>query len=221
MINIKTFQSGSSGNLHLITIGKSRLLIECGLSIKKIKEHLGFDLDIDLCLLSHCHADHSKSAKKIIENGIELVCSEETAQILEIDNAFTIFGPTTIKEWFITPYPTIHDTQGSLCFVIEREGFKILFATDTFDLPYILNGLTHIIIECNHSSETMSKQNKYLERRIVNTHMSLKKCCSFLDNNDLSKVEEIHLIHLSARNANADFFKTEVQKLTGIPVFIG
>jgi len=38
--------------------------------------------------------------------------------------------------------------------------------------------------------------------------------------NDLSKVREIWLLHLSDNNSNAERFKQEIQELTGRMVFI-
>lgn len=56
MIEISVFESGSQGNLYKIADGKTSLLIECGISIKKIKKYLDFRLrDIDGCLISHEH----------------------------------------------------------------------------------------------------------------------------------------------------------------------
>ena len=55
-MNIKVIGSGSSGNCYRIDDGKTALLIECGLPIKKIKEKLNFNLTgICGCLLSHSH----------------------------------------------------------------------------------------------------------------------------------------------------------------------
>ena len=55
-ITIKTLASGSTGNAYHISDGKTNLLIECGIVIKKIKEALMFRLsEIDFCLISHEH----------------------------------------------------------------------------------------------------------------------------------------------------------------------
>ncbi len=223
MIEIKTFGSGSSGNLHLIRDEYgSKILLECGFPIKKIKEHLDFDLNIDACLLSHCHMDHAKSANEIMKSGINLVCSEETAKVLSLSGhrVKIISKPIRVKKWLATPFPTNHDTPGSLGFIIETGNEKIIFATDTRSLPYRFDGMTHIIIECNFSEKTFVDSNKFIADRIKKTHMSLFECLKFLESNDLSKVREIHLIHLSDRNSNANYFKTEVQKLTGKTVVV-
>jgi phosphoribosyl 1,2-cyclic phosphodiesterase len=53
---IKSIASGSSGNCYKISDGKTSLLLECGIPIKKIKLGCDFDLsDILGCLVTHEH----------------------------------------------------------------------------------------------------------------------------------------------------------------------
>jgi phosphoribosyl 1,2-cyclic phosphodiesterase len=220
-MKIKTFQSGSSGNLHLLQHGEKKLLIECGLPFAKIKKYLDFDLNVDGCLLSHCHMDHAKSANEIMQAGIDLYCSQETADALKLsghrlkivkyNEYFRVNG------WYVLPLKTKH-ALGSMAFMIDIEQTRVLFATDTGSFNYRLNDLTHIMIEANWSDKTASAE--YMGGTI-GKHMSLKAVLNFLAINNLSRVQEIHLIHLSNRHANADYFKTECQKATGKPVYIG
>jgi len=207
----------------LIRFGGRKLLIECGLPISKIKKYLDFDLDIDACLLSHHHADHSKAAKEVMRAGITLYCSEETAKACKLTghrlkhvNSQFVLG----KGFFVNPFPINHDTPGAQGFLITWGQDRILFATDTGSLPYRFPGMTFIMIECNHSDETLQDLEPYLVARIKKTHLSLDKCIEFLERNDLSNVREIRLIHLSSRNADGEYFKTTIQEEFGIPVII-
>jgi hypothetical protein len=50
--------------------------------------------------------------------------------------------------------------------------------------------------------------------------MNLQTVKGFLQANDLSRVQEIHLLHLSAANSDGVLFKREIQKTTGKPVTI-
>jgi phosphoribosyl 1,2-cyclic phosphodiesterase len=61
----------------------------------------------------------------------------------------------------------------------------------------------------------MKEENEFLIERIKKTHMSLDGVKKFLAINDLSKIREIRLIHLSDSNSDPDYFKREIQKLTG------
>lgn len=225
-MNITSFASSSSGNLYLLEDENKRLLIECGLPIKQIRKHLKFNMSLDGCLLSHAHMDHAKSASDIIKSGIDLYCSNETAQYLKINghhrckriniNQFSIN-----KNWIIRPFIVEHDIEGSRGFLIKSGKNKILFATDTYFLRYKFKGLTHIMIECNWSELTLSDDiEPVVFNRLVKSHMSLETCIRFFKANDLSKVQEIHLLHLSNDNSDQRFFKKTIQRLTGIPVYI-
>ncbi len=216
-MKITTFESGSKGNLHLIETDNSRILLECGLSIKRIKEYVPNFTGLDGCLLSHYHGDHSKSAEKLMENGINLYCSFDTADYLKLKShrlkiIKTLF---TLKGTNIYPFKTNHDTPGSLGFIIDNGSERVLFATDTGSMPYKFPGLTHIMIECNWSESTITTENEFVVNRTKKTHLSLSGCIDFLKMNDLSKVKEIRLIHLSDSNSDPDLFKSEIQKATG------
>jgi phosphoribosyl 1,2-cyclic phosphodiesterase len=58
------------------------------------------------------------------------------------------------------------------------------------------------------------------KKRVMRSHFSLDNVKEFLRANDLSKVKEIHLLHLSDGNSDEARFKREIQELTGKPVFI-
>jgi hypothetical protein len=56
MLLIKNYYSGSSGNLYSIDNGTTKILIEAGAPIKKIKESLNFGLSVvPGALISHRH----------------------------------------------------------------------------------------------------------------------------------------------------------------------
>jgi metal-dependent hydrolase (beta-lactamase superfamily II) len=91
MLNFKSYYSGSSGNLYTVDDGRTKILIEAGVSVKKIKEALGFKLsEISFALLSHSHGDHSKAAKDIGRNGIPLYTSRGTIDALKLSGHLII-----------------------------------------------------------------------------------------------------------------------------------
>ena len=82
-MKITSYASSSAGNLYSVECNGSKILIECGLPIAKIKKHLKFKLhEFDACLLTHEHKDHAFSAHKIMGTGIDLYCSSGTAKSL-------------------------------------------------------------------------------------------------------------------------------------------
>ena len=83
--------------------------------------------------------------------GIDLYCTQETAENLSLDKYKKIRAQETfeIKEFKITPFITHHDTPGSVGFFISDKTDNLLFATDTNGINYTFPDLTNIIIECN------------------------------------------------------------------------
>ena len=64
MLKITALASSSAGNCYMIDNGHSRLMIECGIPWRTIKDKLGFELSgISGVLVSHEHGDHSKAVK--------------------------------------------------------------------------------------------------------------------------------------------------------------
>jgi len=225
-MEIKTLASGSGGNCYHIADGETRLLIECGIPVAKIKKGLNFQLSkVSGCLISHSHKDHSGSAKNITDSGIDILATKETLSSCGIKRGKEIKPLATyeVGSFLILPFETQHDCVGSVGFLIKSRitKEKLLFATDTFYIKYKFKNLTHIMIECNYI-ETILKEN--LEKGIVNysqakrlleSHMSLENLKGFLSANDLHLVEEIHLLHLSKKNSNSKKMKKEIEELTG------
>jgi phosphoribosyl 1,2-cyclic phosphodiesterase len=67
----------------------------------------------------------------------------------------------------------------------------------------------------------MKLNNKeFLRDRIIGSHLSLETLLEMLAKNDLSKVNNIVLIHLSDSNSNAIEFKNSIEKATNCNVTV-
>lgn len=232
MINIKTLASGSKGNAYLIDDGVSQLLIECGIKYKDIQVALNFDTKrVVGCLLSHEHKDHSKGLKDVLRAGIDVFMSRGTAEAEGIKhhriNIVENKKQFKVGTFTILPFDVEHDVNEPFGFLIANEqGDKLLFATDTYYIKYKFTGLTHLMIECNYS-QTILDDNintgvvpQVMKRRLMQSHFSLENVIEFLKANDLSKVDEIHLLHLSDTNSNETEFKNKIERVTGKRVII-
>ena len=86
---IQSIGSSSSGNSYLITDGTTHLLLDVGLSGKKIREALAMDGisedSIQGILVTHEHIDHVKSIRMMsrICGNAEVIASRGTAQNCE------------------------------------------------------------------------------------------------------------------------------------------
>ena len=225
MIEFCIHYSGSKGNLYELRSDAGKLIIDPGVSIKLVKQTLNFDLSsVKGALCSHCHGDHSKAIPSLVKYGIDVYLTAETAEALKISghrvNTIEPLKQFKIEGWTILPFPTYHDTPGSVGFLISDGESKLLFATDTAFIKNRFSGLTHIAIEVNYSDETMdSETNPYLKRRIMRSHMSLNTAVRFLKSTNLGLVREIWVIHVSDSNGDPRYFKDEIEKATGKPTY--
>lgn len=232
MIKIKTLASGSWGNAYLIDDGRSQLLLECGIRFKDIQIALGFKTsNLAGVLISHEHKDHTKGLKDVLKAGIDCYMSQGTADAENINHhrLKVVENKKQFKvgSWTVLPFDVEHDVSEPLGYLLmNKEGEKLLFATDTYYVRYKFNGLTHIMIETNYSMDILEENiatgrvPKIMKKRLLQSHFSLENVKEFLKANDLSKVQEIHLLHLSNNNSDEQRFKQEVQKLTGKAVYI-
>lgn len=226
-MTFEPFYSSSAGNLYrLSSDGVAPLLIECGVPLLKIKQSLGYRLsEVCGCLVSHSHADHSKSVEDLMKAGIDCYMSPETAAATIGGRSFhrlhqiLLSQPFNVGTWRIVAFQTEHDCAGSLGFLISDGREKCLFATDTYFVRNRFRQLAIIAIECNYSLRTLAPDlDPVVRHRLLRSHMSLETCLDFLRAQDLSTVREIHLLHLSAGNSDAELFKREAERATGKPV---
>ncbi len=232
MIEIKALASSSKGNCYRVTDGSTPILLECGLPYKDIQKGFNFQMSsVAGCLVTHEHNDHCKSIRDVMKSGIDVYASKGTFEALNITNHR--MKPVKAREqfqigtWTILPFEVEHDVSEPIGFLLaNQQGEKLLFATDTYFIRYKFKGLTHIMVECNYSKDILNQNvadgfiDKGRKKRIMRSHFSLDNVKEFLKVNDLSKVQEIWLLHLSDTNSNAVLFKREVQELTGKMVLI-
>lgn len=231
MIKITTIASGSKGNCCRISNGKHAIMIECGIPFPKIQKAFNFRLsEVEGCLISHEHKDHCQAAVKMVSNGVKCYATAGTIEKMGIDSHRLIpiqcEVPFRIGSFTIYPFPTQHDAKEPCGFLIISGAEKVLFATDTYYIKPRFAGLTHIMIECNYSGSLLDESiengdtHPGLKSRIIRSHFELENVKEFFRSNDLSKVLEIRLIHISKTNGNPEFFKKEIERLTGIPVIV-
>jgi phosphoribosyl 1,2-cyclic phosphodiesterase len=163
--------------------------------------------------------------------GIDCYMSRGTAEALGVSghrvNIIKAKQQFRIGTWTILPFETQHDTAEPLGFLLaNQDREKLLYATDTYFIRHRFQGLTHIMIEANYCMDILKRNvesgavPKELKSRILKSHFSLENVKKLLQANDLSKVQEIWLLHLSEQNSCEKRFKEEVQKITGKPTYI-
>ena len=232
MIEIVPLASGSRGNCYWLTDGSTPLLLEAGIQFKEIQKQLNFRVsELAGCLISHEHKDHSKAVPDMMKAGVNCYMSQGTVEALDVTghriHIIKAKQQFQLGTWTILPFETQHDAREPVGVILaNQDGDKLLYATDTYYIRYRFAGLTHVMIECNYSLDILRANvaaglvEPALKNRILQSHFSLEHVKDFLKANDLSKVREIWLLHLSDGNSDAERFKREIQELTGKPVYV-
>ena len=227
-MKLKIIGTGSKGNAYILKNENEALLIECGVNISDIKKALDFDLSkVVGCLCTHEHMDHSKAIWDVMKLGIDVYASSGTLKSRYVDEQSRA-NPVVSRQNFkagnfkIMAFDVKHDAKEPLGFLIEHPDCgRVLFLTDTFYCKYTFPNLNNIIVEANYSKEIIDRKfgpesgKEFLRNRILKSHFSLENCKEMLSANDLSKVNNIVLIHLSDSNSDEKQFQKEVSELTG------
>ncbi len=231
MLDIAVYASGSSGNCYTVSDGETVVMLDCGLPFRRIERLTGFLLPAAV-FVTHEHKDHSKAAQDFMRRGVDVYMTAGTAVALGIgaQHRLHILNPmeqTTVGRITVSAFPTQHDAREPCGFLLDDGDDRVLYATDTYYIKYQFPGVTKMLIEANHSYKILEENvgahilNKALAERLIKSHFSIENVLAFLRANDLSKVKEIWLIHLSDGNADAGKFARMVEATTGKPVYIG
>ena len=218
MFNFCSLYSGSSGNSLFVESENTKLLVDAGVSSKKIEEALGnLEIDptsIDGILITHEHSDHVQGlgtfAKKfnlpvfVNEKTLDAMpkqkekISEKNIKLFNINEKFEI-GDLKVK-----PFSIPHDAANPCGFNIFKDDKKISIATD---IGHMTNGILKnledsifIMLESNYDPEVL-KYSKYpyqLKTRIAGPdgHLSndlAGKTISYLLNSGLKQAVLGHL----------------------------
>lgn len=235
--------SRSDSNAYVLQNAGEALLLEAGLPFKKTLEALDYQLHkVVGCLVSHEHQDHANHVAEYLDNGIRVLASKGTTKgmierwipkrvtrLPEVVpyNENGSFAQFSLGGFTVVPFDTIHSTEEPTGFYIHhRDIGTMMFATDTGYLPRPFAGLNNLMIEANYDADLLQSRRlagKISERRYTHTlngHMCIDTTIEALRANDLSRVNNIILLHLSEDHADPERFKELVHQATGKTVYV-
>jgi phosphoribosyl 1,2-cyclic phosphodiesterase len=225
---LKCLGSSSAGNGYLLITDTETLIIELGVRFKNFKQALNFDLSkVVGCIVTHAHGDHSCAVRDAVKSGLDVVMSRGTQEYLNIQShrIKSIAHGKKVKmgNFEVMAFAAEHDCPGKepLGYLIRHDACGVIcFITDSYYIPYTFPDVTHFLVEANYCEKILNdrmvcgKIHPAQGIRTKSSHMSIETCKQLLMANDLKKVVNIVLIHLSDGNADAKRFKQEVKDLT-------
>ncbi|MBC8526268.1 MAG: MBL fold metallo-hydrolase [Candidatus Cloacimonetes bacterium] len=227
--------SGSKGNSILVSGVHSNILIDAGLSGKKILERLhrvNVSADsITALFISHEHSDHIRGAGTIIrKQDIPLFINQLTFQAanyklgkIEKVKIFENGYPFTFNEFLIEPFSVPHDSVDNSCFRISEKGYnnKLVILTDigypTRLVEEKIKNISTIILESNHDYDKLinGPYDWDLKQRIKskNGHLSNSQACDLIRKIIHKGLKNIILAHLSEENNEPEIARSEMMKV--------
>jgi len=236
MLNFCSLYSGSSGNCLFVETQKTKILIDCGTSLKKVVDGLSsidrnID-DIDAILVTHEHIDHVQSlgnaSKKydipvyVNLETLEAMPKQKDKISLHNQNLIEIGKEFTIGDLAINPFSIPHDAANPCGFNIYNNKSKLTIATD---LGHMDNKLfenlkesSFILLESNYDPEILKCSNYpfLLKQRISGPkgHLSNSTAGKTIAELTKSNLKEVMLGHLSKENNFPELaYQTVVEEL--------
>ena len=160
--------SGSKGNATVVVSSHAVILIDMGITLKRLEEGLAeVNLtvkDIDGAIFTHDHTDHISGLKFIspkIMYALEGTLPSSSSHIVNLNEPFVV-GDLTI-----TPIKTSHDASNPCAYFIKDDKESLFYMTDTGvfleeNLPLVKDP-TYLIIESNHDIRMLLNTNRPFE----------------------------------------------------------
>ena len=173
MLKFCSLYSGSTGNSLLVQSENTNILIDAGVSGKKIIEALdkiSIDIsNISAILVTHEHTDHVKSIGMLSKKyNIPVFANKETWEAMPKENEkidlenkriFSISKSFFISDLEIKAFSIPHDAANPCGFNIFNKNSKISIATDLGHITdSIMNSLTNskfVLLESNYDPEVL------------------------------------------------------------------
>ncbi len=216
--------SGSSGNSIYMGTDHTHILIDAGISCRRIDmglKELGIKTsELDGIFITHEHSDHIQGLRIVSKKyQIPIYGTEETLQQIErmdrkgeIDTSlFRSILPDmelTLGDMTIVPFSSSHDAANPLAYRVESQGKSAAVVTDLGSYsPYTIQHLEHldaVLLEANHDVHMLESGSYpyYLKRRILSSvgHLSNDACGTLLNAILHDGIQSVFLGHLSQEN---------------------
>ena len=221
MTTLCTLASGSSGNATLVSSGSTHILIDAGISVRRINtalKALGLSIaDLSALLITHSHSDHVSALTTLLKhyapsiyasNGTAFDLRNRFAGISPLLCPFTSGDSFCVGAFRISSFSTSHDAGDSVCYRLDSADGAVGILTDTGYVTAcaadVLCGVSTLVLESNHDVETLRSgaYPYYLKERILGRsgHLSNDDAAQFAVSAAKNGVKDVLLAHLSHEN---------------------
>lgn len=242
MLTVHSIASGSEGNSLLVSAGGTHILVDAGISARRITTallSLGLTPgDIAGVLVTHEHSDHTAGLATLTKQyRLPLYASGGTAGALcaRIPHAADVLhllprqGVLTLGDVQVTVFPTSHDAAESIDFRFDCGGAALGILTDTGcvtpEAEQALQGVDLLVLESNHDEDWLlsGPYPYYLKQRILGNrgHLSNDAAAALAQRMASAGTRQFVLAHLSRENNTPERARqTMARALAGLDVSV-
>ncbi len=210
--------SGSKGNACVIEADDTRLMLDCGFSVKETTKRLArLDLtpsDLSALIVTHEHSDHISGigglARKYdlpVYMTPGTYASNKAGELprLNLVNSHTAFR---LGSFDVQPVPVPHDAKEPCQYVFSHNGLRLGILTDVGHVtPHIQRHYGRcdaLVVECNHDL-SMLRSGPYpprLKQRVGGNygHLNNQQAAELVRQVDFDRLKMVLAVHISEKN---------------------
>ena len=236
MLEFVSFGSGSSGNCYYLGNDEGAVLIDAGISIRKLKRYMkehGLTFSsIKGILITHDHADHVKAVghvsnefnlpvytTELVHKGIGR--TNHAKKKLDGKNVIVIEKETefSVSGFNITAFTIPHDSMDNVGYCIKCGDKTFTIMTDvgrpTDTVKAYIGKTNYLVLESNYDKEMLvnGKYPKILQDRIMSGtgHLSNQQTADTLAECFHKDLRNVWLCHLSEENNHPELARKTIE----------
>ena len=233
VLEVHSLSSGSSGNSFLVKSGKTSVLIDAGIGMRKLCGMMSLrgvsSETLSGIFMTHEHTDHSIGAGPLSrKTKAPIIANAATLQALAYRDDLPFptrelptgdclsFGNLSVRSFRVP-----HDAVETVGYIVESEGVRIALMTDsgsaTPEMREALKGVNLAIVEANHDLDWLWRgpYTQDMKERVASPtgHLSNDDCADLLaETLEANGLMTIWLAHLSRVNNSVSLARKTVQK---------
>lgn len=219
---VRMIASGSSGNCTFVRLGDTRLLIDVGVSLRRVEaalQEFGESVAaLSAVVITHEHSDHVSGLPRLLARypDLPILATSGTLRALDLPGAVDVLRlkagrARTLPGVDIIPFAVSHDAAEPIGLRLEAGEFAMGIATDlgvwTDEVVEALHGCPFVIVESNYDPEMLhhGPYPEFLKRRVASSrgHLANGQARALLARIADPVMECVVLAHLSEKNNTA------------------
>lgn len=222
--------SGSRGNATLVECGRTRVLVDCGFSLRTTEQRLAAigvsPKQLDAVLVTHEHSDHVQGVERLARrHGIPVYMTAGTHHAMALPELpferVQLGKRFVIGDLEVTPVAVPHDAREPCQYIFDSGLHRLGILTDTGTItPWIVeqySGLDALFLEANYDP-IMLANGPYpprLRARVGGSlgHLSNQQAAGLLAEIDTSTLKHVAIAHISEKNNRPDLALEELSRV--------